>query len=176
MKYLNTVLLIVIAVALGANFYFDHKRDNAYRADFETLVSSTSPAKKIDPSPFDKAPTNPMEGPQKPQVADQTMISFEHTARDFGRAESGPTYTDTFKYKNTGKANLYISAADASCGCTVPTWSRDAIKPGESGEIIVNFDSKGRQGEQLKTVTVTTNTEPNKNVLTLHADLYLKIK
>jgi hypothetical protein len=56
----------------------------------------------------------------------------------------------------------------------VPTWSREAIKPGESGEIEVNFDSKGRTGEQLKTVTVTTNTEPNKNVLTIHSTPYLK--
>lgn len=176
MKYLNTVLLIVIAVALGANFYFDHKRDKAYKAKLETLVSDASPAPNVDPSPFDKAPANPLQSPQKPQVADLTTISFEHTAHDFGRVESGPTYTAIFKYKNTGKANLYISAADASCGCTVPTWSKDAIKPGESGEITVNFDSKGRQGEQLKTVTVTTNTDPNKNVLTLHTFLYLKTK
>ena len=173
MKHLNTVLLIVIAVALGANFYLDHKHEKACKAKLDTLVATTA-TPNIDPSPFDKTPANPLQGAQKPQVADLTTISFEHTAHDFGRVESGPTYTATFKYKNTGKANLYISAAEASCGCTVPTWSKDAIKPGESGEISVNFDSKGRQGEQLKTVTVTTNTEPNKNVLTLHTLLYQK--
>ena len=176
MKHLNTFLLIVIAVALGANFYQDHKRDNAYKAKIEALTPPASATQNDDPSPFDKTPSNPLQGTQKPQVVDLTTISFDRTAHDFGRVESGLTYTATFKYKNTGKANLYISSADASCGCTVPVWSKEAIKPGESGDIVVNFDSKGQQGEQVKTITVTTNTQPNKNVLTLHSVLYLKTK
>ena len=174
MKYLNTVLLIVIAIALAANFYLDHQRDLAYRAKLETAIAA--PTKDAEPSPFDKTPSNQLQSPQKLPVADLTTISFEHTAHDFGRVESGPTYTASFKYKNTGNANLFISAAEASCGCTVPKWTKDAIKPGESGEISVEFDSKGRTGEQLKTVTVTTNTDPNKNTLTLHTTLYLKTK
>ena len=174
MKHLNTVLLIVIAIGLGTNFYFDHKRDVAYDAK---LGSSTpAPVKTEEPSPFDKTPTDPMQSPQKLPLADLTTISFEHTAHDFGRVESGPTYTASFKYKNTGAANLYISAAEASCGCTVPTWTKDAVKPGDTAEITVEFDSKGRNGEQLKTVTVTTNTEPSKNILTLHTQLFLKTK
>jgi hypothetical protein len=127
-----------------------------------------------EPSPFDKIPNNPLQSAQKPPTVGNTSISFEHTAVELGKKESGPTYTASFKYKNTGTENLYISAADASCGCTVPRWSQEGIKPGGSGEITVDFDSKGRTGEQLKTVTVTTNTEPNKNVLTLHTFLYLK--
>ena len=144
------------------------------KLDAMTASTTKAAAKEAEPSPFDKTPNDPLHGTQKPQVTDLTTISFEHTAHDFGRVESGPTYTATYKYKNTGNANLFISSADASCGCTVATWSKEAIKPGESGDITVNFDSKGRTGEQLKTVTVTTNTEPNKNVLTLHTLLYLK--
>jgi hypothetical protein len=178
MKYLNTFLLLVIAIALTTNFYLDHKRDMAYRTLLAAAPGANAAVKaaNAEPSPFDKTPGNPLQGSQKPQVADLTTISFEHTAHEFGRVESGPTYTATFKYKNTGNANLYISSADASCGCTVPTWSKEAIKPGESGDIIVNFDSKGRTGEQLKTVTVTTNTNPNKNTLTLHTLLFLKTR
>ena len=175
MKYFNTFLLVVIAIAVGANFYLDHKRDVAYKAKLDTLLVATAPSvKDIDPSPFDKTPDNPLHGSQKPKLADQTTISFEHTAHDFGRVESGPTYSTSFKFKNTGNENLYISSADASCGCTVPRWSRDAIKPGDTGEIFVQFDSKGRQGAQLKTVTVTTNTDPAQNVLSMKSFLYLR--
>jgi hypothetical protein len=177
MKYLHTISLILILVALGANFYLDNKHDKAIMAKLDAMTAPTAASKPAaEPSPFDKTPNDPLHGTQTPQVADLTTISFEHTAHDFGRVESGPVYTATYKYKNTGNANLFISSAEASCGCTVPTWSKEAIKPGETGEIVLNFDSKGRNGEQLKTVTVTTNTEPNKNVLTLHTILYLKTK
>jgi hypothetical protein len=174
MKYLHTIALILVLVALGANFYLDNKRDKAIMSKLNSLTAPA--AKAAEPGPFDRPPTDPMQSTLTAPVAGITTISFEHTAYDFGSKESGPTYTTSFKYKNTGRENLYISAAEASCGCTVPTWSKDAIKPGESGEITVQFDSKGRSGEQLKTVTVTTNTEPNKNVLTLHTLLYLKTK
>lgn len=174
MKYLNTTLLLIIALALAANFYFDFKRDAAYKAKLETAVSQSTPKKEEEPSPFDKQPNNPLFDSQKPPVAANTTISFDRTAHDFGRVESGPLYKTSFKFTNTGKETLYISAADASCGCTVPKWSKDPVKPGQSGEITVEFDSKGRNGEQLKTVTVTTNTDPSKNVLTLHTQLYLK--
>lgn len=175
MKYLHTISLILIIVVLGANFYLDNKRNNAIMAKLDALAK---PAAKLteEPSPFDAAPSSPLNASIKPVRADLTTISFEHTAKDFGKVESGPTYTATFKYKNTGKADLYISSADASCGCTVATWNKDAIKPGETGEISVVFDSKGRNGEQLKTVTVTSNTDPAKNVLTLHTFLYLNGK
>jgi hypothetical protein len=177
MKSFNTFLLLVIIAGLGANFYLDNKREKALNIKLDAIKKNDTLSKIVaDPSPFDKTPSNPLMGTQRPPVADMTTISFEHTAHDFGRVESGPTYSSTFKYKNTGTANLYISAADASCGCTVATWSHDPIMPGASGEITVDFDSKGRVGEQLKTVTVTTNTEPNKNVLTLHTMLYLKTK
>lgn len=173
MKYLHALSLILILVALGGNFYMDHQRDKAIMAKLDALAKPAAKAAD-EPSPFDKVPVDPLLDSHKPPVAGNTSISFEHTAVDLGRKESGPTYSAIFNYKNTGSENLYISAADASCGCTVAKWSKDAIKPGASGEIEVDFDSKGRNGEQLKTVTVTTNTEPNKNVLTLHTFLYLK--
>jgi len=176
MKYLNTFLLLVIALALGANFYLDNKRDKSIQARLQALDSIPKAAQAQEASPFDKLPNNPMNASHAPPLANNTTISYEHTSHDFGRVESGPKYTANFKFTNTGKENLYISECEASCGCTVPTWPREAIKPGESGEIIVEFDSNGRTGEQLKTVTVTSNTDPNKNVLTLHTSLYLKTK
>ena len=175
MKYLHTLSLILILVALGGNFYMDHKRDKAIMVKLDALAKPAAKAAD-EPSPFDKVPSDPLSSSQKPPMAGNTSISFDHTAQEFGKQESGPIYTASFKYKNTGTENLFISAADASCGCTVPKWTKEAIKPGESGEIKVEFDSKGRIGDQLKTVTVTTNTDPNKNVLTLHTFLYLKTK
>ena len=176
MKYFNTILLIAIAIAVGCNFYQDHHHYLALQAQIDSISVNGVKPKQAEPGPFDHMPNNPLDDSQKPPEHGKTTISFERTAHDFGRVESGPTYSTSFRFKNTGSEDLYISAADASCGCTVPRWSHEAIKPGDTSEIFVQFDSKGRQGQQLKTVTVTTNTEPAQNVLTMKSMLYLRTK
>jgi hypothetical protein len=45
------------------------------------------------------------------------------------------------------------------CGCTVPDWPREPIKPGEKGSIKVDFDSAGKSGTNNKIVTVYANIE-----------------
>lgn len=61
-------------------------------------------------------------------------ITFEKTSHNFGAfSESNPKVTCTFKFKNTGDGPLVIHQAIASCGCTVPQYPKEPIKPGESG-------------------------------------------
>jgi hypothetical protein len=62
-----------------------------------------------------------------------------------------------------GKSDLIIVNAYGSCGCTVPEYSKKPVPPGQKGVINVVFDSKGRVGEQVKSVTVVANTEPSTN-------------
>ena len=69
-------------------------------------------------------------------------ITFEKTSYNFGSfSESSPKVTCKFKFKNTGDGPLVIHQAIASCGCTVPQYPKEPIKPGESGEVTVNFDN-----------------------------------
>ncbi|MCW3125977.1 MAG: hypothetical protein JWO03_1635 [Bacteroidetes bacterium] len=171
MKYINTILLVVIAIALGGNFYLDHKRDVAIQAKAE---AAAAPKKEDEPSPFDKMPTDPMHDPHAMRSGPVTTISFEKTVHDFGRIESGPLYKTSFKFTNTGKYELIVSGAKTSCGCTVPSFLSKPVKPGETGDIFVEFDSKGRTGQQVKLITVTTNTDPKENVLTIKSNPYVK--
>ena len=96
-----------------------------------------------------------------------TAIKFNETSYTWGSVNEGDKMTHIFKFKNTGTNDLIISDAHGSCGCTVPEWPKEPIKPGKSGEIKVVFDSKGKPGEQQKTVTLTANTEPANTVLTI---------
>jgi hypothetical protein len=66
----------------------------------------------------------------------------------------------TFSFTNTGKTPLLIADATASCGCTTPSWTKDAIAPGAKGEMQVQFDSRGKQGLISKQVSVRANTQP----------------
>lgn len=176
MKQINTLLLIVIAGAIAANFFYVHYRLAALgsRIDSLRLLPGTGKHSTTEQGPFDKMPGNPMDDSQRPPVGGKTSISFLSTSFDFGRQPAGPTYSTSFKFVNTGTEALFVSNAEASCGCTVPDWPRQAIKPGDTAQILVQFKSLGRLGEQEKQVVVSTNTEPGKNVLHFKCFLYNK--
>jgi hypothetical protein len=95
------------------------------------------------------------------------VIKFEESIYDFGKVTDGDTVKHIFKFTNVGKKYLKIANAAASCGCTIPSWPKDSIKPGDSGEINVVFNSKNRVGAVDKTVTVTANTQPNETQVKL---------
>ena len=64
----------------------------------------------------------------------------------------------SFNFTNVGTAPLIINQAFASCGCTVPTFTKDPIKPGEKGSIDVKYNGKGLvPGKFSKTITVRSN-------------------
>ena len=98
-------------------------------------------------------------------------ITFEETNFDFGNIKEGSKVTHAFKFKNIGGADLIISDARGSCGCTVPEYPRKAIAPGQESEISVQFSSEGKKGQVEKTVTITTNCSPNTKVITIQAEV-----
>ena len=86
------------------------------------------------------------------------VITFEKTEHDFGKIheEDGRVSVD-FTFKNEGMAPLVLSNVRASCGCTTPKWTRDAVEPGQTGVITVTYNPNGRPGRFSKTVTITSN-------------------
>lgn len=86
-------------------------------------------------------------------------ITFEKVSHDFGTfSEDAPVVHCTFKFTNTGDALLVIHQAIASCGCTVPEYPKQPIKPGESGEIKVTYNGAGKfPGKFKKSITIRTN-------------------
>jgi hypothetical protein len=98
-------------------------------------------------------------------------MEFEEYEYDFGRIQEGEKVTYMFKFTNTGKSNLVIATAVGSCGCTVPKFPKEPIKPGDSEFIKVEFDSKGRVGPNEKQVTISANTIPNITELKIKAEV-----
>lgn len=114
---------------------------------------------------------NPNTASGQGDMSSLPIFSFESEEHDFGKIVEGEKVSYSFKFKNTGKSNLIISDAKASCGCTVADYPRVPIKPGESGLIGVSFASEGRKGIQNKTITLVANTQPNTKVLTIKAEV-----
>ena len=99
------------------------------------------------------------------------VIEFEKTSYDFGEVIEGERLTYAFKFKNTGKSNLIIYSSEATCGCTTSQPPKAPVRPGESGEITVTFDSKGQKGNVQKRILVGANTYPAETILYISANV-----
>ncbi|MDR2058412.1 MAG: DUF1573 domain-containing protein [Dysgonamonadaceae bacterium] len=86
-------------------------------------------------------------------------VVAENPEHNFGTIpeDGGPVTATFFIINNTDEAIL-ITNAQASCGCTLPSWTKEPIEPGQKGEIKATYSPKGRVGNFDKTITVTTNT------------------
>lgn len=89
----------------------------------------------------------------------KTTIEYTETLHNFGTIKEGEVVKHSFHFKNTGSQPLLISNAVASCGCTIPSFSKEPIPPGGEGDIVVEFNSKNRAGHQKKNVIVYSNAQ-----------------
>ncbi|NNF02168.1 MAG: DUF1573 domain-containing protein [Bacteroidia bacterium] len=101
----------------------------------------------------------------------KTTARFDHFAHDFGDIKEGQKVEHLFTFVNSGSKDLLIISAEGSCGCTVPEFPKDPVKPGESSQIKVVFNSKGRKGPQIKTVKVIANTNDPLTELIIKANV-----
>ncbi|KGO90705.1 hypothetical protein Q764_00855 [Flavobacterium suncheonense GH29-5 = DSM 17707] len=134
------------------------------------LVLSTScknenASDKINPENVAKAEQ------EKAAAGELPVIKFNETEHDFGTINEGDKVETTFSITNEGKADLIIINAQGSCGCTVPEWPKEPIKPGASADMKVTFNSSGKTGQQQKTVTLTTNTAEGTEKVTIKANV-----
>lgn len=86
-------------------------------------------------------------------------IKFDTLTYNFGKfSEKEPIKTCTFKFTNIGEQPLVINQAVASCGCTVPKYTKEPIQPGKTGTIEVTYNGRGKMpGHFKKSVTVRSN-------------------
>ncbi len=153
------IFSLVVVLLAGAMVSCGSEDGDATHADAarQSVTPNTDAANTPTPQPATaatQAPTGPT-----------TTITFEEMEYDFGSVKAGERVRHAFKFKNTGSEPLIISNAKGSCGCTVPSWPREPIPPGGEGEIVVEFDSKGKRGKQNRKVTITANTEPPQTFL-----------
>jgi hypothetical protein len=101
-------------------------------------------------------------------------FKFDEKKHDFGDVIQGDVVEHYFKFTNEGKEPLVISGIVTTCGCTAPTWPKEPIKAGESGEIKIVFNSAGKIGRQNKVVTILSNSVKQKDQLFIVANIIPK--
>lgn len=107
------------------------------------------------------------------ESADGPAMKFETMEIDYGKIDQNADGTRKFKFTNTGTEPLVIKNARGSCGCTVPTWPKEPIMPGETSTIDVKYDTN-RVGPFNKTITITTNEAIGTKMLTIKGEIIKK--
>jgi len=78
---------------------------------------------------------------------------FEEQLHDYGEIPKDSDGSFSFAFKNVGDSAIIINRVRSTCGCTVPSWPREPIEPGVSGEITVKYNT-AQTGTFMKSVFV----------------------
>ena len=89
------------------------------------------------------------------------QLKMNRHTYDFGKAHEGAKLKLTVDLENVGKDVLEIRDVKTSCGCTVAELSSKKLKPGEKGNIDIEFDTTDRTGKMARTVTLISNDPKN---------------
>lgn len=156
--YLFVVGALLASCQSASNDVRDAARQNIAN---NNAVQPANPAAATTPAqPATTQPTGPM-----------TTMTFAETDFNFGTVLEGEKVSHTYKFTNTGNEPLILSNAQGSCGCTVPKWPREPIPPGESADIVVEFNSQGKRGTRNQKVTITANTNPPQSFIYLKGEV-----
>ena len=91
------------------------------------------------------------------ELAKAPKLKFEKTIMEFGSVDEGEPVSAEFTFTNTGKSNLEIRELKANCKCTKIEAEPKEVKPGDTGKVILTFNTDGRKGVQHQQVTVFSN-------------------
>jgi len=114
------------------------------------------------------------QGQEIPASDWEVPVKFDKETHDYGNLKHEADGSCVFTFTNTGKEPIMISNAQASCGCTVPEYSKEPIKSGKTGTIKVTYDTK-RVGAINKSVTITfenvSKTKSGNKILTIKGNV-----
>lgn len=109
--------------------------------------------------------------------ANFTSVKWEDSLVNFGTVNQGDKIHILFHCKNTGTKPLYIVSVQPSCGCTVASYTKEAIAPGMQGNVDAIFDSgHSNTPDVRKVISVTTNTIQASPTLVFTGTVILKDK
>lgn len=123
-----------------------------------SLMFAQAPAPKPAPAAAQTKPAG---------TAADAGYKFNTTDHDYGTIQKGSDPYCEFQLTNTGKEPLVIKEAHGSCGCTVPEYPKEPIKPGQTVTVKVRYDTN-RVGPFEKQVTMTFEGKDQPAVLHIH--------
>jgi hypothetical protein len=163
-------LLGVIAVTLVVNtiISFNENSDSNFQEPISNAAAAVINDATVPTDPHDLSNENSAEIEDN---TPKTTVAFNQMEHDFGNVKQDTENKHIFKFTNTGSEPLIIKSATGSCGCTVPTYPKEPIAPGATGNIEVVYSPGKQVAQQNKTVSIVANTEPSTIVLNIKANV-----
>lgn len=97
-------------------------------------------------------------------------LSWNEKTHDFGTIKQNQPVTFSFEFTNNGNNALAITSVRTSCGCTAAGYTREPLKPGETGHIEVTYNARAA-GYFSKTIRVQTSNSDVPAVLTIKGNV-----
>ncbi|MDR3626415.1 MAG: DUF1573 domain-containing protein [Ignavibacteriaceae bacterium] len=132
----------------GADSYVTIKTNDPGNPDIKIYITKADP--KTPTLSF--APGDSLMSP---------VIYLPENEFNFGKMKQGDVVKHTFKVVNKGTATLRIRDISTSCGCTAAVVKNKDIPAGQEGEVLVQFDSSGKQGKLVRSLTIFSNDPRN---------------
>ncbi|MCS6903851.1 MAG: DUF1573 domain-containing protein [Bacteroidia bacterium] len=166
------LILFALCVGINYNFAWAQKKQRARDKKAKIEQPTTTPVTLMAPEPplINSKPTE--KELEKSPVSNKPKgpyLVLESDSYNFGKVKQGEVIKHSFRIKNQGSADLLLTSVKPSCGCTISEWPKNAIKPGETAQIDVKFNTAGKLGKQKKSITISTNMEPN-NLVVLYLE------
>ncbi len=111
-----------------------------------------------------RAQSNEPKTPSPVAAPKEDILQLKESGYSFGKIPQGRPVIHIFEIVNTGKQPLMLENVQASCGCTTPEWSREAILPGATASIKVGYNAYS-EGHFNKTVTIFYNNGQTKALI-----------
>ena len=104
---------------------------------------------------------------KEPEKKSGAKIEFVKEVFDYGNvyANSGHDGIAEFKFVNTGTEPLVLTNVKAGCGCTLPFWQKEPVMPGDSGKVILKYNSIQSPHTINKSAVVSSNAVNNPSVV-----------
>ena len=133
----------------------------------QAYSQTAAPTAPAAPAVTITAPATPVVNPNAPKA------NWDKTVNDFGEIEQGIPKEAQFTLTNEGKEPLLIQTAKAGCGCTNLKYSQEPVLPGKSTIVAATYNAAA-MGQFTKSVTVTTNADPNPVMLMIKGTVIAK--
>lgn len=109
------------------------------------------------------------------QSSPQSSIRFDKSQWNFGRiSELGGKQEHIFHFANDGTASLVVNRVVSTCACTVASYSKEPITPGNKGYVKVIFDPKGQMNKIAKQLRVIY--DEGRKIHTLHINGFVDVE
>lgn len=106
--------------------------------------------------------------------AESRLTFIDKRIINIGDVEEGTLVQRKIKIKNDGDTPLILMKPIKSCNCTAVRFSKEVVNPQDTGVIEVEINTEHKQGTNVVTVIVVTNTEQQEHVLRISMNVIKK--